>query len=155
MFYLKVPYREKELAKSLGAIWDKHLKQWVAYEDSDIGKIWRWLPKEPPSPRSPITPDEAWSALPLRTRDPKELMRLANIKSIPVKASGFCRACDSNVSNEWCFPDEHRPSLVYELHHLTQGRYNPLRPKKLPILIAALEEGRLTTGWRARLFGSK
>jgi hypothetical protein len=104
MFYLKVPYGETELAKSLGAIWDKHLKQWVAYEDSDIGKIWRWFPKEPPSPRSSITRDEAWSARPPRTRDPKELMRLANIKSIPVKASGFGRACDSNVSTSGAFP---------------------------------------------------
>lgn len=41
--YLSVPYHEKDLAKSAGALWDRERKQWYAPEEADIERLARWL----------------------------------------------------------------------------------------------------------------
>ncbi|WP_256581267.1 MULTISPECIES: DUF5710 domain-containing protein [unclassified Pseudomonas] len=41
---LKVPFAEKEEAKSLGAKWDPSLKTWYIPEGVDIGPLAQWLP---------------------------------------------------------------------------------------------------------------
>lgn len=42
---LKVPYAEREAAKSAGARWDKDAKSWYAPPGTDMAKIDQWLPK--------------------------------------------------------------------------------------------------------------
>jgi hypothetical protein len=44
--YLKVPFEEKDLAKQLGASWDKDKKQWFFVPGTDLAKIHRWLPEK-------------------------------------------------------------------------------------------------------------
>ena len=58
---LKVPYKQKDIAKSLGAKWNEYGRYWYAPEGSDLSKFKRWLPKvqTPPAPiitSKPIAP---------------------------------------------------------------------------------------------------
>lgn len=41
-FYLKCPYSEKDLCKTLGAKWDKEKKKWYVPEGMDRKKFKRW-----------------------------------------------------------------------------------------------------------------
>jgi hypothetical protein len=41
---LKVPFSQKDEAKSLGARWDSNVKTWYAPEGVEIGPLVRWLP---------------------------------------------------------------------------------------------------------------
>lgn len=43
--YLAVPFRERELAKSAGAKWDKQAKAWYAGEGASAERLARWLPE--------------------------------------------------------------------------------------------------------------
>ncbi|MDG2267322.1 MAG: DUF5710 domain-containing protein [Alphaproteobacteria bacterium] len=42
-FYIRVPYEEKDYAKSLGAKWDKHNKLWYIPQGEEINKFSRYL----------------------------------------------------------------------------------------------------------------
>ncbi len=44
-FYINCPYDEKELAKALGARWDKEVKKWYVPEGLDKNRFKRWGPK--------------------------------------------------------------------------------------------------------------
>ncbi len=44
--YIKVPYDEKDLAKQLGARWDKDEKKWYYTRGSDLHAIQKWLPEK-------------------------------------------------------------------------------------------------------------
>ena len=46
--YLKVEYREKDLARSLGARWDGAAKQWFIPSGFDPSPFAKWLPEETP-----------------------------------------------------------------------------------------------------------
>ena len=44
--YIKVPFKEKDEAKALGAFWDSEKKSWFVPKDSDLSKYEKWLPEE-------------------------------------------------------------------------------------------------------------
>ena len=44
--YLQVPYKEKELAKELGARWDNVKKQWYIPLGNDYKAFSRWMPAD-------------------------------------------------------------------------------------------------------------
>ena len=44
--YIKVPFKEKDEAKALGAFWDSEKKSWFVSKDSDLSKYEKWLPEE-------------------------------------------------------------------------------------------------------------
>jgi hypothetical protein len=43
---LKVPFEDKDKAKSIGAKWDKTLKTWYIEADVDMNKFRYWLPSQ-------------------------------------------------------------------------------------------------------------
>ena len=45
-FYINCPYDEKELAKALGAKWDKDERKWYVPEGVDKNKFKRWGPRK-------------------------------------------------------------------------------------------------------------
>lgn len=46
MFYLNVPYNEKERANDLGASWDSMAKKWFVPEEVDLENFKEWIPIE-------------------------------------------------------------------------------------------------------------
>lgn len=66
--WLAVPYREKNLAKKLGAQWDKETRRWYAPQTSpeEMNKFAAWLPKEAQSmsSSSEIAEKKVWLAVP-------------------------------------------------------------------------------------------
>lgn len=42
--FLNVPYREKDLAKNLGAKWNAVVKKWYITSNHDLAKFYRWMP---------------------------------------------------------------------------------------------------------------
>lgn len=44
VIYLKCPFSDKDLAKALGARWDKNVKQWYVPEDMPLEPFQKWLP---------------------------------------------------------------------------------------------------------------
>jgi hypothetical protein len=83
---------------------------------------------------------ERWRALPPRSTDAEELCE--RIGHLPVKiAQGFCRHCDSTVSNDWCV--RVRGSLC-ELRHFAQSPDDcVLRESEVALLVMALEGGQV------------
>lgn len=60
--YLAVPYGERELAKSAGALWDKAAKSWYVGPNADMEKLNRWLPDNVPNQQVPaVTPVEEFA----------------------------------------------------------------------------------------------
>ena len=55
--YLKVPYREKNQAKALGAKWDAKAKLWMAPAGTDLNKLRQWMPEREPAPAQAVTPE--------------------------------------------------------------------------------------------------
>ena len=45
VFYLVVPFAEKDEAKSMGARWDAAARKWYIPSDKDRESFKRWLPK--------------------------------------------------------------------------------------------------------------
>ena len=45
-FYINCPYDEKDLAKALGAKWDKDERKWYVPEGVDKNKFKRWGPRK-------------------------------------------------------------------------------------------------------------
>ena len=45
VFFLVVPFAEKEEAKGLGARWDAASKKWYVPSDKDLAPFKRWMPK--------------------------------------------------------------------------------------------------------------
>ena len=45
VFFLVVPFAQKEEAKALGARWDAAAKKWYVPLDKDLAAFKRWLPK--------------------------------------------------------------------------------------------------------------
>lgn len=76
-----------------------------------------------------------------RTLDPKIIADV--LKNKPVKMSGFCGMCDTQVNGDW-FLKATKP--LYELRHLADD--GTLRPSELDILITALESGELDNYWK-------
>jgi len=46
VFFLVVPFAEKEDAKGLGARWDAASKKWYVPSDKDLTAFARWMPKQ-------------------------------------------------------------------------------------------------------------
>ena len=46
VFFLVVPFAEKEDAKALGARWDAANRKWYVPQGKDLNAFKRWLPKE-------------------------------------------------------------------------------------------------------------
>lgn len=59
--YLKVPYREKDVAKAAGAKWDGNEKAWYAPEGTPINTIAAWLPSPEPNPSPVLPPQEEFA----------------------------------------------------------------------------------------------
>lgn len=60
--FLAVPFGERELAKSSGALWDRTAKSWYVGPNSDVDKLNRWLPDNVPNQQSPaVTPAEEFA----------------------------------------------------------------------------------------------
>jgi antirestriction protein ArdC/phage/plasmid primase-like uncharacterized protein len=60
--FLAVPYGERGLAKSAGALWDKSAKSWFVGPQGDMDKLQRWLPDNVPSQQGPaLTPSEEFA----------------------------------------------------------------------------------------------
>ena len=45
-FYINCPYDEKDLAKALGAKWDKDERKWYVPKGEDKDKFKRWGPRK-------------------------------------------------------------------------------------------------------------
>ncbi len=52
--YLAVPYKEREEAKKLGALWDKSARSWYAGPKSQIAKLEKWLPQNVTGQQDPM-----------------------------------------------------------------------------------------------------
>ena len=46
VFFLVVPFAEKEDAKGLGARWDAASKKWYVPSDKDLTPFQRWMPQQ-------------------------------------------------------------------------------------------------------------
>jgi len=46
VFFLVVPFAEKEDAKALGARWDAASKKWYVPSDKELTLFTRWMPKQ-------------------------------------------------------------------------------------------------------------
>lgn len=87
-----------------------------------------------------------WEALPPRSTDPEELCE--RIGGLPVKVKyGYCRICDSSLSNDWCVGE---PDHFRELWHYAHppGDFNipddkTLRESELTLLVTALDSGQV------------
>ncbi len=55
--YLKVPYREKNQVKALGAKWDAKAKLWMAPAGTDLNKLRQWMPVLEPMPAQAVAPE--------------------------------------------------------------------------------------------------
>lgn len=104
---LKVKYEDKDLAKSLGAKWDKENGCWYADGFSQLNKIQKWFPQKTVTVTKKIgmTEDELYwnfSGLTSRFKHGKEILSYLRIdKSEIKKASFFCLMCDSQCHDEW------------------------------------------------------
>lgn len=141
MIRLNVPFKDKDLAKSLGAVWNAEQRAWYAPNGSKVASVCQWVASATPGATSPqarptISPEEAWASLPPRDSDPRQLIKYVGQRPVKV-AGGFCMACDSNVHNVWCTTAEGS----FELRHLAHLSPGILRPSELVILVAALEAG--------------
>ncbi len=161
--YLEVPFSDKELAKSLGARWDRDLKCWTAPEGSELSKMYKWFPvkekilaakpvQNTPQPKPVMvkpTPEEAWKSLPPRTEDPAMIRKLIGREIFKTKRF-FCGMCDSNAGGDWCYKGESfalEPSTFVgcvcfptnTIGDLTSERVGILRPSEWRILAASLE----------------
>lgn len=58
---LKVPFSEKEEAKSLGARWDAIRKTWFIENGSFMPNFTKWLPLPPASEPSAAFRNDAWN----------------------------------------------------------------------------------------------
>ena len=56
---LEVPFKEKDLAKALGAWWDPEIKKWFVPKGRDSTPFARWIAVDglPASSRSPLEDD--------------------------------------------------------------------------------------------------
>ena len=141
MIKLNVPFKDKDLAKSLGAVWNAEQRAWYAPNGSNVASVCQWVASATPGAtssqtRPTVSPEEAWASLPPRHSDPKELIRYVGQRPVKV-ARGFCMSCDSTVHNEWCTTAEGS----FELRHLADLSLGVLRPSELVILVAALDVG--------------
>lgn len=161
--YLKVPFLDKDLAKSFGAQWDRDLKCWTAPEGTELSKMYEWFPAKEmvvvakPAPIAkqamPLvvkpTHEEAWRSLPPRTEDPALIWNLLGREIYKTKKF-FCGMCDSNAGEDWCYKGESfglvastfvgcvcRPSNT--VGELTSERIGILRPSEWRILVDSLE----------------
>ncbi|MFG6488304.1 exodeoxyribonuclease VII large subunit [Roseateles sp. BYS78W] len=69
MNYLKVPYREKDEAKSLGARWDRDASSWYVPTGVDITPFSKWLPASAASALAPSTSNSTDLAAPASTTE--------------------------------------------------------------------------------------
>ncbi len=55
--YLRVPYKEKDEAKALGAAWDNGKQSWFAPPGVDLSKLTKWISPAPEMPKN-LRPEE-------------------------------------------------------------------------------------------------
>ena len=103
--YLRVPFAEKDRAKTLGARWDAQIKAWYVPPGNALKNFARWLSPDHAALKRSFEALEAaerahekWFALPPRDLSPREMLSLLDCR--PVKRSGFCGMCDSHASND-------------------------------------------------------
>lgn len=146
--YLNVPFSEKEFAKAHGAKWDANERLWFLPSKWSCGPLMMFVPREV---RSIIEPelierqrqeelDHAWSKHPPRFVDALTIWNTAGLTHLrPIKTNNFCGGCDTYRTDTWFASDEKIP---VELEHLSYTN-GPLYPKEVPIIIEALESGRI------------
>ena len=146
--YLTVPFSQKEFAKAHGARWDPDNRLWFVTNKWCCGPLMMFVPNEV---RSIIEPEllerqrqkqlnQDWSNHPPRYEDAWAIWKTACLTHLrPIKTNGFCGGCDTYCTDTWFASDE---KVLVELEHLscTNG---PLYPKEVPLIIEALESGRI------------
>lgn len=55
MIFLKVPFNEKDAAKTAGAKWHSETKQWYVDDDADLEKFQQWSLNKPAFEMKPLT----------------------------------------------------------------------------------------------------
>lgn len=59
--YLEVAYKDRDLAKRLGARWDPSVKRWYCPVGSDLAKVFAW--RAPHVEQKRVTPHQALAAV--------------------------------------------------------------------------------------------
>lgn len=157
---LKVPYREREDAKLLGAKWNQKERVWYITSNMQLLNFERWLPeplKEQVKLERLKREEEykrleqewkTWKELPSRYDDIKQL--LDELGFVPVKVSyGFCPVCDSRITNGWCH--RHEDGTLIELCHYSDRVGSMIRPIEYKMLISYLEHNPPKSNWWQKL----
>ena len=145
---LNTTFDDKDHVKALGAKWAQDVKCWylpVADMLLDNPEFVKWLPNEIQSEVEVHLSDarkqreefaerleqyESWLVRPPRFESAKELLGILGLKISQIKQeSGFCRMCDSRVSNTWAVVDDNG-KFEYELCHISQYLDYSFRPSK-------------------------
>lgn len=80
--YINVAYKDRDLAKRLGAKWDPSVKRWYCPSDSTLALIYKWR-------KAPLVPAAGTSAPKLEANDSAATVRSRHVRQVrPVRSSG-------------------------------------------------------------------
>lgn len=106
---IDVKFKDKELAKELGAKWDAVKQTWYYDDYSKLSIIAKWLPKNKVYEKIELNEKEIcdrFFSLSTRFQDGKQIIEYLGFKEKNlVKKSGFCPMCDSSYNNKWVSGD--------------------------------------------------
>lgn len=155
--YLKVPFSEKDAAKTAGARWDPTQKSWYAPPQHSLSSFQPWLTGIARESLETIERDkieknralEEWRTLPPRSTDPEEIVALVGMPFLRV-VGRRCAMCDSNIYSGLVI-DLGGPVMEYD--HVSDQIGKMLRPSELQLLKQAFREGfdPVTSQWANKI----